>query len=166
MLVSLYEIWPENEFISGRHPHLTRWFSRVEPNFQTMFQLLWGGGFIQTNFIFFFYLPLKFVFTLCYKGLFLFGNFYHFNSLEGASLKLLMCTLVVLSCLSRCHIFIYQWKKIKLEMFLLFSMLSSTTYIYICYFSGSGFSPTQKYIMEGVRIYFYVSSNFPSVIKF
>lgn len=51
-------------------------------------------------------------------------------------------------------------------MFLLFSMLSSTTYIYICYFSGSGFSPTHKYIMEGVRIYFYVSSNFPSVVKF
>lgn len=31
---------------------------------------------------------------------------------------------------------------------------------------GSGFSPTQSYIMEGVRIYFYVSTNFPSVIEF
>jgi hypothetical protein len=30
------------------------------------------------------------------------------SSLEGASLKLLMCTLVVLSCLSHYHIFIYQ----------------------------------------------------------
>jgi len=62
-----------------------------------------------------------------------------FSSLGGASLKLLVCNLVVLSFLSRHHIFIYQRKKIKLEIFLLFSMLSSTTYIYICCFQVQDF---------------------------